>query len=587
MSNLTVTQANPPAATAPAPSPQGARSRAWLAAVGLLMIVHLALGVHCAWRFSVTHDEYWHLPAGLAVWKSGRFDADNLNPPLSRAWSALPLAACGVKLGEPAEPNDTTALGDHFLIENLDRYHGLYAWARIMNLVWSMLTGWVIAVWGRELFGEGAAVVGAALWYLCPVVLSNAVLVTPDACTAFFFVSTPFAAWRFAREPTGRRALIMGALLGAALLAKFTCVLLYPIVAIEWIVVRSGGGLAPIAWRRVGQQWLAALLVSLFVLNAGCLFRGTGQPLQAYRFTSLSLQAIAKTIRPLDGLWFPAPRDYVAGLDHQRSIMEAMHPVYLDGMWKVDSGFPDYYLRACAYKWSHAIQLLVLTALASSLCLRSGRKMWRAHLAALIPAALVVGIASASHMQLGIRYILPAFPLIYLFAGHVGSWLRGPRWNWGRVWVGLCLPALLFGLRYHPHHLAYFNELSGGPIDGPRHLLDSNIDWGQDLRELQAYLRTQNIESVGLAYFGMVPPARLGIHYHLPPSKNQVRVVGGVPPGWYAVSVNFVEGRPHTIRDADDHIRPADADEFGYFFPRVPIARIGWSINVYRIAQAP
>src|SRR5262245_5797865 len=101
------------------------RLQGWLVALVLLIAVHLTVGIDCAWRFSVTHDEYWHLPAGLSVWKTGRFDADNLNPPLSRAWSALPLAILGVPLGEPAAPNDATGLGDRFLAANLDRYHEL------------------------------------------------------------------------------------------------------------------------------------------------------------------------------------------------------------------------------------------------------------------------------------------------------------------------------------------------------------------------------------------------------------------------------------------------------------------------------
>ena len=76
-----------------------------------------------------------------------------------------------MRVGEPCEPNDSTALGDHFLIENATRYHELYAYGRLMNLIWSALAGWLIAVWGRELYGAGAGIVGAAMWFLCPIVL--------------------------------------------------------------------------------------------------------------------------------------------------------------------------------------------------------------------------------------------------------------------------------------------------------------------------------------------------------------------------------------------------------------------------------
>jgi hypothetical protein len=586
MNDSTETQTN---ATVPMASPRAAAvrpSRAWMAAVGMLTIVHLALGAHCAWRSTVTHDEYWHLPAGLNVATTGRFNAENLNPPLSRVWSALPLAALGVHVGESSEPNDSTALGDHFLIENFTRYHELYAYGRLMNLIWSALAGWLIAVWGRELYGAGAGILGSAMWFLCPIVLSNAALVTPDVCTAFFFLANAYAAWRFAREPTVRGGLILGLLLGLAQLAKFTCVLLYPIAIVVWFVVRCRGGLPAVTCRRAVGSWALTLATSVFVLNAGYLFQGSGQPLKSYQFLSRGLARVAEAAGPLGGLPVPAPRDYVVGFDRQRSIMEAIHPVYLDGqMDGTGNGFRDYYFRACAYKWPHPIQALVVTAVCSGLFLRAGRRLWRSHFVLLLPAGLVVGIASASHMQLGIRYMLPAFPLIYLFAGHVGAWLAVPRWNWGKAWVGLCLFALLLGLRYHPHHLAYFNELSGGPVGGPTHLLDSNIDWGQDLRELHEYLNAQKVESVSLAYFGMVPPARLGFNYQIPPSFKQVHAAGGLPGGWYAVSVNFVQGRPHTIRDANDESRAAGAYEFIYFQRLVPVARIGWSIYVYKVSD--
>jgi hypothetical protein len=575
-----------PRETGPTTEASGITARTWsryYAVLAFLVAGHLALGVHCACSYSVTHDEYWHLPAGLSIFKTGRFDADNLNPPLSRIWSAIPLALAGIPMGEPATPNDSTALGDHFLDANLSRYHVLYAWGRCMNLAWSVLAGILIAEWGRKLFSPAAGLIGASLWFCCPVVLSNAALVTPDLCTAFFFLATTYAAWRFAREPGFRLALMVGALLGLSQLAKFTCVVLYPAVVAAWVAVRVRAGIVPVTWRQFAARWGTVFAVSLLVLNAGYLFRGTMRPLSAYRFASSNLQAIANLTEPVAGLWVPAPSDYVVGFDRQRSIMEAKHPIYLDGELVSGVGFRDYYLRACAYKWPHATQALVLTALAALAFASSSRRLWRTHAVVLFPAVLTIGIASISPMQLGIRYILPAFPLIYLFTGHVGTWFHRPRALLQKMWVAVCVPGLLLGLRYHPHHLAYFNELSGGPLAGPTHLLDSNIDWGQDLGELQAYLRAQPVDSLALAYFGMLPPGRLGFQYHFPPALKELRGMGGIPPGWYAVSVNFVQGRPHTIRDANGAIRAVGPMEFGYFQSMKPVARIGWSINVYRV----
>ena len=98
-------------------------SPAWLCVTAMLA-VHLLLGIDEARRLTVTHDEYWHLPAGLAAWKTGRFDVDNLNPPFTRMWDALPLLfTARVDPALPAEhPAAGFGLGDRFLADNREGY---------------------------------------------------------------------------------------------------------------------------------------------------------------------------------------------------------------------------------------------------------------------------------------------------------------------------------------------------------------------------------------------------------------------------------------------------------------------------------
>ncbi|MGH7858875.1 MAG: hypothetical protein ACREQY_16235, partial [Candidatus Binatia bacterium] len=199
-------------------------------------------------------------------------------------------------------------------------------------------------------------------------------------------------------------------------------------------------------------------------------------------------------------------------------------------------------------------------------------------------------------------------------------------------------------LRHHPHHLAYFNELTGGPAHGGEYLIDSNLDWGQDLKNLAAWLRAERPgESVGLAYFGGVDPSILeasgeGFPFRLAPAASadllQLRSVKpesrawrflvrweeenrsalhdwirtnpgrspltmpalreslgdslGMPaspqPGLFAVSANFVYGLPFRIHDEDGNVWSAGAAAFGYFRRLTPIAKIGYSIFVYDVS---
>src|SRR5207248_5064511 len=62
-----------------------------------------------------------------------------------------------------------------------------------------------------------------------------------------------------------------------------------------------------------------------------------------------------------------------------------------------------------------------------------------------------------------------------------------------------------------PHYLSYFNVFAGGPAEGYRHLVDSNLDWGQDLPSLKRRLDALGSRRPVLAYFGEAPPGAYGI----------------------------------------------------------------------------
>ncbi|HTI49578.1 MAG TPA: glycosyltransferase family 39 protein [Planctomycetaceae bacterium] len=589
-----------------------------IAIVGLL-VLHAGLGIDAARRLTVTHDEYWHLPSGFLAWRTGRFDYDHLNPPLARLWATWPLLFTQASCDANIAPGDLFHLGHQFLADNRGSYEFYLALCRSMNVTWSVLAGLVLVLWSRALFGDKAALLTAALWAFCPTALANSSLVTPDAGGACLFVATLYAVWRYARRSDWRTAGIVGLLLGLAQLAKFTNLLLYPLALTVWWLAREsddavGSGALLRGDARLGNvakamgRWLAIGAISLVVINVGYLFRGSLSPLDDYHFQSRFLQRIAASAGPLKRVPVPLPRDYLAGVDHQRAIMEAPHPVYLDGKWNV-TGYPEYYLRALAYKLPHAAQGLCLLSMLFILFPGRQPRLLRTQLLLLLPVVLVIAVASSMGMQLGIRYVLPALPFLLLFAGQAarwceGSWSRANEQPSGRtsergtgpshgtpghrtrsstgegarfrtvlvVGAALTLP---FSLRYHPHHLAYFNEWSGGPLGGRQHLLDSNLDWGQDLRGLKLFLDEQRIDDIGLAYFGMIPPAELGIRYHVPPRTPA--------PGWYAISAHFLHGGPHTVCNPDGSYRPADIYEFSWLRRFQPVARIGYSIDVFHV----
>lgn len=555
------------------------QNRAVLVLCGLMLALHAVIALDCARRMTVTHDEYWHLPVGVLNLQSGRFDQDNLNPPLVRVWAAIPVLLAGAKPAATDPSLDATGHGDAFLRANPREYHRLFFYGRLMIVLLSVATGVVLGVWSWEWFGGRAACLTVLLWSLSPTILANASLVTTDLGAALCYAVTLYTLAKQAEQPSWRRAVLFGICLGLAQLAKYTSLLLYPLSILLWFALRVGHrGDKTGKLRTTAVQWLVALTLSGIVLNAGYLFRGSFANLRSYHFQSESLAGLAVHLEGLQNWPVPLPKDYLEGLDRQRRIMESAHPVFLDGQWNT-TGFPHYYLMALWYKLPHALQGLVLLAGVYVACPGREPRLLRRQLFLLLPFATLLLIGNLSGMQLGLRYILPVMPFLILFAGQAARWLNGRQYRFRSVVVTLFVALAFLPLRHHPHHLAFFNLLAGGPEKGMSHLLDSNIDWGQDLRLLKEYIEEHKIRQLGLAYFGTVPPDSLGIEYEAPPAA--------VPaPGWYAVSVNFVMGRPHTIRMPKGVFRPVGFDEFGYFRFFKPHARIGYSINVYRLSAA-
>jgi hypothetical protein len=218
-------------------------------------------------------------------------------------------------------------------------------------------------------------------------------------------------------------------------------------------------------------------------------------------------------------------------------------------------------------------------------------------------------------INLGLRYVLPGFPYAFIAMGKVAPWalgLAGRMRTAATAGVIACLLATIVSTaRVHPHYLAFFNGVSGGPARGSEHLIDSNLDWGQDLVTLRDWLKHNAPgRRVGLAYFGQINPNLLrlrgeGFDWFLPPplpgtirpSSDPARLEGPPPrlePGLYAISASFVRGLPFAIYDPsprvpnlypgwDSRNAPNDRPAFGYFAALEPIARVGDSIFVYEV----
>ena len=544
--------------------------------IAALLMLHVGLAFDAARQWAPTHDEYWHLPVGLLNLRTGRFDYDRLNPPGMRMLAAIPVWLAGGESGIVDSNEQTTVYGNQFFAANGERSRQLFLLGRCMVILTSVCGGVILSKWCWELSGPLAAVVGVAFWCADPTMIANAALVTTDMGAVVFMLSTLYSLWHFAQRPTFVNALVFGMLLGISQLIKFTCLLLFPLAFLLWFVARwRNPAVKESSAKKITVLWILALSLSLFCLNAGYLFQGTFSEIELLEFGSDSMRAVSVFCG--GSVRAPVPIDYLLGLDHQRAMMEITHPVFLNEVWQTDP-FPQYYLMTLVYKLPHVTQFLVVLTAIAFVIPGTWSRFLRQSLFLVFPAAVLVIVASCSRMQLGIRYILPALPLLFVWsAGLVSSLAVSHKRAKLALMAATCL--MLVPLRFHPHHLGYFNLFAGGPGEGRLHLVDSNIDWGQDLYFLKLYVDEHHIEDLGLAYFGSISPAKAGLSYHIPPLYNP-------EPGWYAVSVNFVMGRPYVVRGEDGESLTAAPYALSYFRKFKEQARVGSSIYVYHLTEA-
>jgi hypothetical protein len=189
-----------------------------------------------------------------------------------------------------------------------------------------------------------------------------------------------------------------------------------------------------------------------------------------------------------------------------------------------------------------------------------------------LPAVVLLAVFSlGSKVSYGIRYLLPIVPLACVYSGRLVPWVRGR----GRAARGAALALLLTyplsALLATPDTLDYFNLLAGGR--GDRYLLDSNLDWGQGLKRLRAFLDRERLPGIPLAYFGHVEPSIYGIRWRFPDPRR---------PGLAVVSANFVHGYPY-VTAAGGRMVPVPSGAFAWIerYPR--LADLGGGLYLYEI----
>ena len=565
------------------------RTQRWLAIAAILLFFFLALDSMIG--DSPTMDEQNHIARGLAYLRTGDPRLSVEHPPLVNVLSALPL----LTMPEIELPLDQASwqrqppdvfwyqFAEEFLW-GVNRDLDIQKMLFLSRLPVVYLTiGLALVSWhfARRLWG-GLVPLAALLFLLFdPNILAHGRYVTTDVGGTLFITLATYLLWRMWRMDnwTWQTWLAAAIGLGLAFGSKLSSLAFIPI----WLILSLlplYGSVGGTYWHEAGRrfmQFLSAGIASILVV--WLIF---GFEWGHFLFFGESLSDLNRFSGPMPTFW--------SGIERILFLSQGGRPSFLMGQFS-DHGFPLYFPVAFAVKTPLLTLVLFFTAAACLLLIARTRKT---AVFLLVPIVLYFAMSTASALNIGYRHLLPILPYIYLLiAGLVSpaflSWVkdRGERRPFLAYAPYTLLFLLVLGLlvidaRIHPHYLSTFNSLAGGPQNGSRILVDSNIDWGQDLLRLQEWMADNDVQTVKLGWFGTADPDYYGLVYEPLPGSPRQPFYGlwteppfdttAPAPGTYAISASALWELPL-----------AEKNVYPWFRAREPDDRVGYSILIYEV----
>lgn len=478
-------------------------------ALALALLVLLAAAqITSALGESATWDEPVHLAAGNSYLATGSFEMNPEHPPLAKILFALP----GYLIWKPEPVPEDWDRSQAVLTANLFLYRNrvdpdrLLISARLVNIALTLLFAAYTAWWTRRRFGTVVSLFALALFALDPNLIAHGRYATTDLAAAFliFTAATLWIEYLLTRHV--RWLVLTGLSLGAACAAKFSGLYLAPLLlTLFW--------LRPRPVRERAAEFLKCS-VALPVLAGAVICLAYWPEMRHLRKLEDLAPRITRSGPAGTVLSFAADRlhskafTFLIGIDRLSEHEAAGHPGYLLGEIR-EAGWWYYFPVAFGVKTPLATLAGMFFAAVIAFRRRAElRSNWLPVAVLALTAAVYFVISTQSRLQIGIRHLLPVYvPLFVLSAWAI---LATPRGRW--VAAGLVVLLGLESAAVYPNYLTFFNAAAGGPRSGPKYLLDSNLDWGQAVKQLGAYVKARNIPRVCLALFGNVDVVREGIH---------------------------------------------------------------------------
>lgn len=561
------------------------RAYPWLAVVAACIML-LRAG-YASTQTSHTVDEPYHLGAAVGIYDAHKHIYGVQHPPLPRLVAGLPLVLAGehveeargmtkVRYEEAANEAGARILYGGDLVH----YRAVLNHARWAMLIFPAIALLYVYLLGKWLASTLVGMLAVIFVSFDPTLLAHSTQVTTDVAAAAGFLACVYHGLRWIVHRAWGSSIAAGAVFGLAISCKFSTVLVLPTLGLILMArplpelfskmhasrLRAYFSQWPSLWKIVAVGVIAFLsLWATYFLDVGSI---GDQDLFSNERAWVNFPDRLKHIQ------VPMP-SFVLGNMFLAGHAKYGHATYLNGhLGKL--GWWYYFPEAIALKSPLAVLAGFAMALLAWLILRP-RQPWGV-LVIVTPVIVFLGISMRGHIDLGIRHVLPILPLLYLFV----CFVLAQRGRMAQATL-LCLIAVA-GLEtafIAPNYLSYFNLIADGPNQGDRYLIDSNVDWGQNVLTTAQWLKAQN-RPCSMRVTGGKIEGLIGL-VGLDPTDT----LESPPHGLFAISKNVIHGLDGYDEPVGKPIVPGA--DYSQLLNRRPLAVsrdvTGYSIKIYDLDQ--
>jgi putative flippase GtrA len=564
-------------------------------AVGFMLLIMFLLSFLTMKKDSAIVDEVAHISAGYSYLEKQDMRMNPEHPPLAKIIAAVPLTF--LHLNKPFNNWSWNGvnewdLGWKFLYNSGNSADQILAWARTPMILLTLLIGLLLFKWANKLYGARTGLFVLFLFVFFPNFIAHDHFVTTDmAATLGFLVSIYFYDKQL-KNPSVQNIFWAGVFFGLAQLLKFSTFLLIGMLPLYLIIRLLIFRKEIDFWKFLKNQIWG--LVQIFLIGFGIvylfymvLYWNTPLAIEN-KLIDLSLPTAGASVynhilKIMTGIPILAPiGHYLLGLIMVFSRVGGTQTSFLLGKYSA-SGFRMFFVYTFLFKVPLPIIILLISGIIWLFVRKIKKKarlgsddnqrredVWNIWVFLTFPTLYFL-LAFRSDLDLGVRYLFPMFPFLFLFIGRfVQPVLIKKKIIQGIFLIILSVWYFLGTILIYPHFMAYFNELRY-PLKLQKNqiFIDSSLDWGQDLRRLADYCQSNNIKNIKVDYFG----GGL-LSYYMPGATDWHSKDGQVKSGWLAVSVTYYQ--------MSKFFGPRDHQmDYSYLDNIKPTAVIGDSILVY------